>query len=406
MKHAREGNGRTMNIEIRSRIRQTIGENRDEILSFLRKLVYCNSYSHNKPGIDAVAEMVTREMPACFSHKVFEQEKLGNHHVFAHPVAGLKPIVLVGHIDTLCPENASLSGLTETEDRLVGPGVNNMKGGDVVLIWSLKVLEACTLLEDVPLLCIFNGDEELGSPTSNPLFRNLAGRVSLELVFECGGSQGTVVTTRKGVSRYRLHITRRPDHLGNLKGEKVSAIEEMAAKILAVERLNRRDEQGAAKVGRARGGIAANAVADTAVMDFDLRYWDPQIKGEIQQTVKEIAASITVPGCTTSLEMLSYRPPMQPILESMELFQTIVDLGSSLGQRILEEQRGGLSDGCWLSHVGIPTIDGLGPLGNGDFTPQEYIITETLFQRIELVANVLYYLKDSSFIVNDMTLTS
>ena len=168
----------------------------------------------------------------------------------------------------------------------------------------------------------------------------------------------------------------------------------MARTILAVEALNRADGSVVANVGRAEGGLLANTVAADASMEFECRYWRADLEGEALEAVRELAATADVPGCTTELTTLSRRPPMDPNPDSQRLFDLVVETAGELGQSVVEERRGGVSDACWLSHVGIPTIDGLGPLGDQDHSPDEYILTETLFDRIELTAHVLLAIRD------------
>ncbi|HRU04868.1 MAG TPA: M20/M25/M40 family metallo-hydrolase [Candidatus Brocadiia bacterium] len=386
-----------------SRARQDIHDfvtsHRGPILSLLEEMVGCNSFSHNKAGVDAVAAMIGRHVPPRFSHQVFRQNELGDHHVYSWlPPGAAKSIVLAGHLDTLCPPDPSFNSLVDRGETLHGPGVNDMKSGDVVLIWAVKALDALGLLDRLPLTIIFNGDEEIGSPTSNAIFSGMAGKASAALVFECGGPEGTVVTTRKGVTRQRLHITGAPSHFGNLKGAKVSAVLEAAHKIIAIEALNRPDKSVVANAGRVEGGLAANAVAEKAVIDFEARYWTPEIEAETRKAIASLVSAPAVPGCSLRVEQLSFRPPMRPTPQSMRLFHTIVALAASMGETIIEEKRGGVSDACWLSHAGIPTVDGLGPLGDHDFTPKEYITKETLFRRIELTANLLIEMRQAGFL--------
>lgn len=364
-------------------------QNRDNFLALLTKLVNQNSFSRNPEGVNLTGEIIRQAMPPGFKYE-FQTNRLGvKHHTFSQLQDQRPAIVLAGHIDTLCPLDPSFDRLFDEGETLRGPGVNDMKGGDVVLIGALQILHQCNLLSDLPLICVFNGDEELGSPTSYPIFTDLKNRAALALVFECGGPADTVVTTRKGIMRYRLHIKGKPNHFGNLREIKVSAIEELAHKILTVEAFNKPDGSVAANVGKIEGGIAANAVAPAASMDFEVRYWDPKLEKKILPAIEALTSDIKVNGCAVTLQRLSYRPAMQPTPESMRIFDLIVKRGQTLGMNITEEKRGGVSDACWLAHVGIPVIDGLGPLGDHDFTPAEYITKETLFSRIELTANLL-----------------
>ncbi len=355
----------------------------------MKRLVECNSYVHNKEGVERVARMVAQAMPKGFRHERVRNERFADHHRFLHLRGGAPPVVLAGHLDTLCPPDSPFRRLKTVAGRLVGPGACDMKGGIAVIVWALKALERCGLLDDLSLVCLFNADEEVGSPTSASLFTAMGATASAALVYEAGGPRGTVVTTRKGVVRYRLEIEGRAAHFGCLKGRKVSAVQEMARKVLDIEALNKPDRSLVANVGKAAGGLAANAVAERASMDFEIRYWDAQTGAKAEKAVREIASRTSVPGCRLTLTRLSFRPPLQPMPTSMKLFDRIREIGADLGQVIKEEKRGGVSDANWLSHAGIPTIDGLGPIGDLDFTDREHIVAETLFQRVELTAHLL-----------------
>ena len=383
-------------MERNEAVTRAVDESRDEILAFLARLVERNSYTHDKSGVDAVAEMVAAEMPAGFEHETIPNEQYGNHHRFLLVQKSGLPIVLAGHLDTLCPPDKSFNCMTEQGEKLIGPGVNDMKGGDTVLIWALKILERCGLLDDLSVVCIFNGDEEVGSPTSRSIFQGMKGKASRAFVFEGGGVGGTVVTTRKGVVRYRLSIQGKPAHFGCMKERKISALLEAAHKVLSLEGLNEPDGSLVANVGRIEGGLAANKVAESASLDFEARYWTPEVEQRALKAVEDIVAAADVPGCELNLAELSYRPPLQPSEESMQLFHHIQDLAGALGQSVSEEKRGGVSDANWLAHAGVPTLDGLGPIGDLDFTPEEYILKDTLFQRVELTAHLLASLANQS----------
>lgn len=370
-------------------IHESVNIHRKDILVFLEDMVNINSYSHNKQGVDKVGKLVRSAMPEYFKCDVDSQPEYGDNYIYRNSSGDGKTLLLGGHIDTLCPENPVFNKLVDYGDTLVGPGVNDMKGGISVLVWSLRILDEIGLLKNIPVSCIINGDEELGSPTSTRLFRSMKNEAELAIIFECGGPDCTVVTTRKGNYRKIMDITGIPNHFGNLKEQKVSAVEELAHRILQVESFNRPDGSLAANAGKIWGGLARNAVAEKAGMDFEIRFWN---KHDAEETLKQFEESIKTPyvqGCKIELSDMPHRPPMTTSPMSMKLFDLIVDTGNKLGQMIIEEKRGGFSDGNSLTNVGIPTIDGLGPIGDKDFTPDEYIIKETLFERIELVTNLI-----------------
>ncbi|MHC4871137.1 MAG: M20/M25/M40 family metallo-hydrolase [Planctomycetota bacterium] len=362
---------------------------RNAILDCLKKLVDCSSYSHNHQGIFEAGKIAASYMPKCFSEEVIESDTTGPHRIFRHKASAKNPIILAGHIDTLCPYEKDFSSLEDKGDTLCGPGVNDMKGGDTVMIWALRILENMGKLSDLPFTCILNGDEEIGSPDSSRLFKAEQDKAKAALVFECGGPEGTLVTTRKGIHKKRVCITGKAAQFGNLKEKKVSAIEELAYKVTKIESLNESEKDIAANVGKISGGIAANKVAEYAEFDFEYRSWDPQTLSETETVIDNILKTSKVENCTCTTQNLSHRPPMVPTADSLKIFNKAVAIGRDMGENIIEEKRGGVSDACWLSHVGIPTVDGLGPLGDGDFTRDEYIIKDTLFSRIELTVRLL-----------------
>lgn len=370
-------------------ISDTVKSHRGDIHNFLKDMVNINSYSHNKAGIDKVGKLVQSAMPECFKCKIDSQAKNGDNYIYRHNPSNGKTLLLGGHIDTLCPENPDFNRLYDRGETLVGPGVNDMKSGDTVLIWALRILDEIGLLKNYPITCIFNGDEELGSPTSAQLFCAMKDEAKIAMIFECGGPDGTVVTKRKGNYCKIMNITGAPNHFGNLKERKVSAIEELAHRILQVESHNRADGTLSINAGKTWGGLARNAVAEKAGMDFEARFWDMDDANKFITEIEESIKTPYVKGCKIELQDMPHRPPMTTSPMSMELFNLIVDTGNKLGQSIVEENRGGFSDGNWLTHIGIPTIDGLGPLGDKDFTTEEYIVKETLFERVELVSNVI-----------------
>ena len=375
-------------------IHDMVEAHRQNILDFLEEMVNVNSYSYNKAGIDKVGKLVQSAMPECFKCEVNPHPENGDNYIYRHNPGAGKTLLLGGHIDTLCPDNPNFNTLQDHGKTLLGPGVNDMKGGISVLIWSLRILDEIGLLKNIPLSCIINGDEELGSPTSACLFRAMKDEAKLAMIFECGGPERTVVTARKGNYRKIMNITGIPNHFGNLKEKKVSAVEELAQRILQVESFNRPDETLAANAGKIWGGLSRNAVAEKAGMEFEIRFWKECDAEDVLKQFEESVKTPYVEGCKIELRDMPERPPMIISPMSMELFDLIVDTGRELGQSIIEEKRGGFSDGNWLTHVGIPTIDGLGPIGDKDFTPDEYIIKETLFERVELIANVIIQIYD------------
>lgn len=172
-------------------------------------------------------------------------------------------------------------------------------------------------------------------------------------------------------------------------GPKRSAILEAAHRVVELESLNSPGTGLTVSVGKVAGGLASNVVAEQARLEFEIRFWEDAGLRQTLRRVKTDIASPKVPGCRSTLVPLKYRPPLPANRGTERMFRLIRHAGRLLGQEIREEHRRGGSDANWLSRAGIPSIDGLGPLGDLDCTEKEFIITETLFDRIGLTARIL-----------------
>jgi glutamate carboxypeptidase len=292
-------------------------------------------------------------------------------------------------MDTLWKPDLSFNKLFQKGDKLIGPAVHDMKGGLTVIVWALKILHNCGFLDELPIKVVFNSDEELGSVDSKKIFLGFKDKVSAGLVYEDGGVGGTVVTKRVGITDYHLEATGIASHAGLYYGPKSSALLEIAHRIIWLESLNQAREILTVNVGIAEGGLATNIIPDKAKCSFEIRFWDNK---DLEKTLEIINSNILKPnveGCHLKLIEGKHRPPLSKSEAGEKLFNLVLDISSLLGQKVVEEHRNGGSDASWLSAVNIPSIDGLGPIGDLDRTEEEYVITETIFERIELTASLL-----------------
>jgi len=303
--------------------------------------------------------------------------------------AGGDKIILLGHLDTVYPPGSGSVSFKRKGSRIVGPGTADMKGGVVVMVQALRLLDMLGFLDRIPLECLFSGDEETGSAFSSGLIRDMANGVSWGLVFECGGLSGEIVNRRRGVRRYELVVTGKARHAGVKEGPKSSALVEMARQILALEGLNDHDRGIAVNVGTAEGGTATNVVPDHARVKFEIRFWDEEAEVYTVKRMREVTSRAAADGCGVSLRELNRTPCMVPAGGAGELVRMAKAAAGELGQQVDVEKRGGASDGNLLSSLGIPVIDGLGPSGDLDHSPDEYIVEKSLYDRIELTALLL-----------------
>jgi len=296
---------------------------------------------------------------------------------------------MIGHIDTVFPPDSPFVKFEAHGDRLRGPGTADMKGGITVMIFALRVLEELGVLSKIPVQCLINGDEEIGSPHSLPLIRNMAPKAAFGLVFEAGGLNGEVVIARRGIRRFKLIVTGKARHAGVKEGPKDSAIEELARMILALEALNDQEKGISINVGKISGGIDTNIVPDNATALFEFRFWDSDAEKEVLDRIEQIVANPVNPGCSAECKCHHQRPAGCPIKGTDGLYEQTRKAAEELDQTLSRERRGGTSDANFLVSMGVPTLDGLGPVGDLDHSPEEYILTESLFERIELTTLLL-----------------
>jgi glutamate carboxypeptidase len=264
-----------------------------------------------------------------------------------------------------------------------------MKSGVAVIVYALRILEELNILGSIPIKCLINGDEEIGSPHSRPIIKELSKWASYGLVFEGGGLGGEVVHARRGIRRFKLTVTGQAHHAGVWKGPKASAILELSQMIMALESLNDKDGNVTLNVGKISGGTATNVIAELAEASFEFRFWDGEAEKKVLNKIKEIVDNPDNPECSARINCHHKRPAGCPVDGTERLYDLVRKTAEELEQPIGRERRGGTSDANFLMDEGIPTLDGMGPVGDLDHSLDEYSLKESLFERIELLALLL-----------------
>ena len=361
-----------------------------DLLTLLDKIVAINSYSHNTQGVAQVAQEVSKHLP---SPLILESStSFGDGAVWTchHGPSNELPILLVGHLDTVFPPGAFDAGVGSQGPYLLGPGVADMKGGVAVIIGALWVLDRLGFLPQIPIILAFNGDEEIGSPTSARKLMELARSSRLGLVFECGGPASSVVTSRRGVHRYRLEIHGEAGHSGTHQGDKESAVVELAHQILQLEALNDPKAGISLNVGRVKGGTAVNIIPAEAEAELEVRFFEEQKGNEIEDKIRTIVGAKPQSKVKISLTKRHGRPAMICTPAISNLYQAAVQTAKKINLELPEEARGGASDANLLAATNLPTLDGLGPVGEMDHSKNERILKNSLFQRVELLVHLLW----------------
>ena len=362
---------------------------RASIFSLLEEMVLIQSGSHNKAGVDAVGELIQRSCRSLpVTIRTVEQPERGNH-LIVHSRAGDAEngrILLVGHMDTVFPADSDFNWYREDQRCSYGPGVCDMKGGLVAGIFAMKALDAAGLLAQIPLTCLFNADEEIGSPRSRELITAQARKSVAAFVLECGGHNGEIVTGRKGNLSLELTVRGRAGHAAFAGTEKSSAILALAHKTIALEKLNDLENGVTVNVGLIAGGIGHNTIAEAACAKVDCRFVTPAQKRALIKQIDAIVHANEVPDTLAHVATVSSRPPMPPNDKNRQLFEIVRSTAADLDQTIADEYRQGVSDANHIAAEGIPVVDGLGPVGGKDHSAEEYMVKESLIRRTQLLA--------------------
>ncbi len=299
-------------------------------------------------------------------------------------------ILMLGHLDTVHPLG-TLDGpfpLRREGDRLYGPGAYDMKGGNVLGFAALAHLLSQGRRPQLPVTVMMIPDEELGSPTSRDAIQAEAARAACALVLEPSGGGGALTVARHGMVRYHLRVDGLSAHAGAEHEKGVSAIREMAHQVLAIEALTDHERDFAVNIGLIRGGEFENSVPDRCEATIYARVSGPAEAGELRAALQ--ALKPRHPKARLTLEPGLYRPPYEKTPEIQALFDLACACADDLGIPLNGERvAGGGSDGNFTAAVGLPTLDGLGVIGGGPHTHQEYALISSLEPRARLLAALL-----------------
>ncbi len=360
-----------------------------EQFSLLERLVLIQSGTGNKAGVDRVGQTVRdfmKDLP--LRCEVFPEKNVGDHLVFSTPAADRqgKYILIAGHMDTVFPVDTDFNWYREDDKNVYGPGVIDMKGGLVVTMFAVRALARLGLLDEIPLVLLFNSDEETGSATSANLIRQLAEHAFCAFVTECGGMDGQVVTGRKGKAGYHLDVHGRAGHAAFAGIDKASAILELCRLVPALEKLNDLERGLVLNVGKIAGGIGANTVAEHACAEIDTRFGSKDSGIALQESIEQIVASKGIAGTSVRLSLVNQRPVMEQNELNRNLYEIVKQQAVRLRIPVRQEIRQGVSDGSNIAGQGVPVVDGLGPIGEHDHSNREYMIKSSLPERCLLLA--------------------
>jgi len=361
----------------------------------LKKVVEVNSYTKNRDGVNIVGEIFDEWLEALgFELRLYTREDIGHHrHYKSKYISDSPKLLLLGHLDTVFPPG-KFEYFIEDDEWVYGPGVCDMKGGNVVLVEALRELyKSGQEIHNIDIL--FVSDEETGSDDSKYLTSELAKEYDYCFVYEAAGKNLELVTGRKGVGTFFIDIEGKAAHAGNHYSDGYDANLELSYKLQALVKLTDLQKGTTVNVGKIEGGIGANTISPHAKMTFELRYKNLEERDRVLQAIEEIVNHSYVKGTTATLSGGIQRDVMQTSDNSLKLLREIEKITNT---EILSEERGGVSDANIVSSNGVVTLDGFGPYGDGDHTVKERALKSSFISRVEMSKKLFeYFIKNSKF---------
>ena len=373
-------------------VRVYLENHTDQMLALLEALVRAESPTDVPEAQADVQDALSRLLRAVgyTVHSLPGGEESGGH-LYARPAERPKgrPVqLLVGHCDTVWPLGTLEEMPFEVEGNVVrGPGVFDMKGGLVQMIFALAALRAARIDPDVVPIVFINSDEERGSPTSRRHLRRLARPADRAFVLEPAlGLDGTIKTARKGAGRFTIQIKGESAHAGLDPESGSSAILELSHVVQRLHALNDPEAGISVNVGTIDGGTRPNVVADAGRAEVDVRITTSEQAEQIEQSIRKLDAETA--GTSLTIEGSIGRPPMEPTPDARRLWTRARRAGKRLGIELEEGRSGGVSDGNNISQH-APTLDGLGPVGDGAHARHEFCYVDKMVERSALLTLLL-----------------
>jgi glutamate carboxypeptidase len=371
-------------------IRQDLQQRRPQMVDLLGHLVSLETPSDNRESLVRFASTLDELFSEFGPIERLERER-GPHLRLSVEGAQINdaPAVALCHYDTVWPlgtlERIPFS--VDADGVVRGPGCFDMKGGIVVLHFALQALRSRGLQPRRNLQVLFTCDEEVGSPTSRAVIEATASGAALAYVLESPLPGGTLKTARKGTGDYLVRIQGRAAHAGVEPQKGISAISELAHQVLALHALNDYAVGTTVNVGVVHGGTRPNVVAAEAEAHVDVRVQTLAEATRLDASIRGLQP--VLPGAVLKIDGGLNRPPMERSAAMAALFDQARQIAAGMDVDLREGSTGGGSDGNFTAAIGVPTLDGLGPEGEGAHAAHEHVLTESFPRRVALVAGLL-----------------
>ncbi|MGO0986087.1 M20 family metallopeptidase [Clostridioides difficile] len=375
-------------------ISKFVDENREEIISLWKEIVNIESYTNCKESVNRLAERLKCE---------FEKEGLdcdlidvGNNGSTLVGTLGSnrnkKPIIFSGHMDTVFEIGTfGENPFKIMEGRAYGPGVLDMKGGIVISLYVIKALNKIGY-KDRPIKIVFSGDEEIGHKDSNggDLILKEAKGGLCAFNMETGLVDNSLCVGRKGRIGCNIHVKGVETHAGNDFEGGRNAIEEMANKILQIQKLTNLEVGTTASVSIIKGGRVSNSIPEDCSVEVDLRFEKVEEMENVKKRIQEICGDTYIEGTSTHVDFVSEMMPFETTEDVMKFHKFVNTVSKENGFGEINAKRlGGSSDASYLTIANVPTICSFGVKGEWNHTSREYALVDSMFERVKLISTIV-----------------
>jgi glutamate carboxypeptidase len=374
--------------EVESYTRQRLPQYIEE----LRELCAIDSDSYNKAGLDEMALVLAERMRGIGMHSdIARRRQWGNDLLGVLRGSGHANILLLGHIDTVYPPGTAAERPLRVEGNVAyGPGVCDMKGCILAAIYAVEAMQAVGFREygELRILCV--SDEEINTRHSQDIIEQASNDCQAAFILEAARSNGDIVSARKGTTTYTLTAQGRSAHAGVEPEMGRNALVELVHQVLEFQALNGWREGLTINAGSISGGTVANVVPDFAEVQFDLRFLKQADRLATEELFHESMKRKLIEDVELTLERApDIKGPMVRTPQSLKLVEQAQAIAGLLGFSVNHVLTGGASDASYTCGYGIPTLDGLGPIGGRDHSPDEYLELDSVAPRAALLAGLI-----------------
>jgi glutamate carboxypeptidase len=365
---------------------------RDQMVDLLTTLVNYETPTRDKALVDTLGAFMEGQFEGLGASSVtrIPQTDVGDFLLAKwNEDAPGKPIMFLIHIDTVWPQGtlAERPPTIDDQGRLFGPGAIDMKGGITIVLSALRGLVERGEMPQRPIWVLMTSDEEVGSIYSKETIIATARQTGLVLVMEPATPEEALKTWRKGIATYTVRVKGRASHAGNAPEQGINAVVELAQQTLKLHGMNDLKNGTSVSVTTCKGGITFNVIPPEAEAMVDVR----TLSARAFEAVNEQITGLTpfIPGAEVGVELHHARGPMERNTTMDWAFKQTKRIGEQYGVTVREEGSGGASDGNFTAYEGIPTLDGLGPQGEGLHAEHEHVVIDSLPRRVTLLAAML-----------------